>query len=66
MKFPFFKIFQSQDQLWRAEFEPRIAKELGSAAAFIIAAQSEKTANKLADILTQDALNRLEGELSCK
>jgi len=55
-----FTLFQSKDKLWRAKFAPRIAKELGSASAFIVAAQSPETANKLAGILVSDALTRIK------
>lgn len=59
MKNPY-DLFQSKDKLWRATFAPRIAKELGSAAAFIVAAPSKKTANTIAGILVTDALTRMK------
>lgn len=55
-----YRLFQSKDLLWRAEFDPKIAKEIDPAAAFIIAAPSKKTANTIAGILTSHALLKLK------
>lgn len=57
-----YEIFQAEDKLWHAKFAPRIAKELGPAAAFIIRAQSPKTAKELAGILVTNALATLKRE----
>jgi len=54
-----YSVYQSRDGLWRAKFEPKIAAAIGPAAAFIIQAQSEATANTLAGILVSDALTRI-------
>jgi len=61
-----YEVFQSQDGLWRAKFAPRIAKILGSAAAFFIQAQTQTTANELAGYLVSDALKGNHGGKKCK
>lgn len=60
MKTKPYDLFQSKDMLWRAKFSPQIAKELGPAAAFIIAAPSKKTANTIAGILVSHAVMKLK------
>lgn len=55
-----YELFTSQDGLWRAKFAPKIAKELGPASAYMVQAQSKKTAKEIAGILVSHALLKLK------
>lgn len=55
-----FELFMGEDGLWRAKFAPKVATELGPAAAFFVRAPSKKTAKEIAGILVSHALLKLK------
>lgn len=59
MKAPY-ELFPGEDGLWRAKFAPKIAAEIGPAAAFFVRAPSKKTAKEIAGILVSHALLKLK------
>ena len=55
-----YELYPGQDGLWRAKFAPKIASELGPAAAYFVRAPSRKTAKEIAGILVSHALLKLK------